>query len=119
MTNILIVEDSSLVTSAFEVILGDAGYAVSIAPTVEDAIEAAAARRVDIMLLDLTLPDGNGLEVLSALRERAALPGTTLAMTGHGDAATRRNCIAAGCADVLLKPVSLRELLRQIELHLK
>lgn len=119
MAHILIVEDSLLVSSAFEVIFEDAGYSVRSAGTVTDAIERGAEQAVDIMLLDLTLPDGSGLDVLEALRQRSALPRKTLAMTGHGDAATRRRCLAAGCADVLLKPVPIRELLRQIELHLK
>ena len=115
---ILIVEDSALVTDAFRVLFTDAGYEVDSAATVAEAIERGTADRVDVMLLDLSLPDGNGLEILNALRERNSLPRTTLAMTGHNDSKARRSCLEAGCADVLIKPVPIGELLRQIERHL-
>ena len=115
---ILIVEDSPLVTDAFRVLFTAAGYEVDVAATVAEGIERGTSQHVDLMLLDLTLPDGNGLEILDALRERGSLPRATLAMTGHKDSASRRSCLEAGCADVLLKPVPIGELLRQIERQL-
>jgi DNA-binding response OmpR family regulator len=115
---ILIVEDSPLVTDAFRVLFTDAGYEVDAAATVAEGIERGSSTRVDLMLLDLSLPDGNGLEILAALRKRGSLPRSTLAMTGHDDSQSRRTCLEAGCADVLLKPVPIGELLRQIERHL-
>jgi CheY-like chemotaxis protein len=115
---ILIVEDSPLVTDAFRVLFTEAGVEVDTAATVAEAIERGTSTPVDMMLLDLSLPDGNGLEILEALRKRGSLPRSTLAMTGHADPASRRSCIEAGCADVLLKPVPIGELLRQIERRL-
>lgn len=115
---ILIVEDSLLVTEAFSILFTEAGYDVALAATVAEAIERARSDSVDLMLLDLSLPDGSGLDVLAALRESGSLPRATLAMTGHNDSETRRNCIEAGCAEVLLKPVPIKDLLRQIELLL-
>jgi DNA-binding response OmpR family regulator len=117
-TRILIVEDSPLVTDAFCVLFTEAGYDVDVAGTVAEAIERASAAPVDVMLLDLTLPDGNGLEILEALRQRGSPPRATLAMTGHNDPKSRRSCLEAGCAEVLVKPVPISELLRQIERHL-
>lgn len=113
--SILIVEDSALVTDAFELLFGEAGYAVRSARTVGQAIELGKAERVDLMLLDLSLPDGSGLDVLSALRESGHEPRATLAMTGHTDSKLRQKCLDAGCADVMVKPVPIRELLRQIK----
>ena len=115
---ILIVEDSALVTEAFSILFTEAGYDVESAATVAEAIERGASEGLDLILLDLTLPDGGGLEVLEALRERGRLPRATLAMTGDNDSQTRRRCLEAGCADVLLKPVRIGELLRHIERHL-
>lgn len=115
---ILIVEDSPLVVDAFRILFTAAGYDVDVAATVAEAIERGTMTPVDLMLLDLTLPDGSGLEILDALRERGSLPHATLAMTGHSDSASRRSCLEAGCVDVLLKPVPIGELLRQIERHL-
>jgi two-component system KDP operon response regulator KdpE len=115
---ILIVEDSALIVDAFKVLFADAGYDVDAASTIAEAIQLGTTARPDVMLLDLTLPDGNGLDIMHALKERGSLPRVTLAMTGHNDAKSRRNCLEAGCADVLLKPVPIVELLRQIERHL-
>lgn len=115
---ILIVEDSQLVTEAFSILFAEAGYEVDSAATVAEGIERGTSTVVDLMLLDLSLPDGSGLEVLEALRENGRLPRATLAMTGHNDSQSRRSCIEAGCADVLLKPVPIGDLLRQIERHL-
>jgi DNA-binding response OmpR family regulator len=115
---ILIVEDSPLVTDAFRILFTEAGYDVDVAETVADGIERGSANAVDLMLLDLSLPDGNGLEILEALRTRGAPPRATLAMTGHDDAKTRRTCLEAGCADVLLKPLRIGDLLRHIKRHL-
>jgi DNA-binding response OmpR family regulator len=115
---ILIVEDSPLVTEAFGILFEEAGYEVDSAATVAEAIERGTSEPVDLMLLDLSLPDGSGLEVLEALRESGSLPRATLAMTGHNDSRSRRSCIEAGCADVLVKPIPIGDLLRQIERHL-
>ena len=114
-SRILIVEDSPLVTEAFEVLFTEAGYQVSTAATVAEGIERGTAAPIDLMLLDLSLPDGSGLEILEALKARSSLPRATLAMTGHNDAKSRRSCLDAGCADVLLKPVRIGDLLRQIK----
>ncbi len=115
---ILIVEDDPLVTDAYCILISSAGYEVDAAATVAEAIERATSSPVDMMLLDLTLPDGDGLEILDGLRQRGSLPGSTIAMTGHKDSARRQRCLDAGCVAVLLKPVPISELLRQIALHL-
>lgn len=115
---ILLVEDSQLVTEAFSILFAEAGYEVDSAATVAEAIERATSTTPDLMLLDLTLPDGNGLEVVDALRSRGMLPRATLAMTGDNDSKTRCMCLEAGCSEVLLKPVPIGELLRQIKRHL-
>lgn len=116
--HILIVEDSQLVTSAFRILLEDAGYRVSIAETLKEAIGCASSDAFDLMLLDLTLPDGNGLEAIAELRASGSLPRVTLAMTGDSQAATRARCIEAGCSEVLVKPISIKELRRTIAAHL-
>lgn len=115
---ILIVEDSELVTEAFSILFSEAGYEVETAATVAEAIKRGTAEPVDLMLLDISLPDGSGLEVLNALRKDGSLPRVTLAMTGHNDPEFRRKCLEAGCAEVLLKPVPVGELLRLIERRL-
>ena len=112
--HVLVVEDSELVTSAFRILLEDAGYRVTIADSVSAMRAAASGGDVDLMLLDLTLPDGNGLDALEDLRARGSAPATTVAMTGDTQPQTRARCIEAGCAEVLIKPVSIKELRRTI-----
>jgi CheY-like chemotaxis protein len=102
------------VAGALRLLLEETGHRVSVAGCVADAVAAAAADPPDVLLLDLTLPDGDGLAVLAGLRDRGAPPRTAVAMTGHDDAATRDRCLAAGCRDVLVKPVPTRELLRKV-----
>ena len=111
---VLVVEDSILISSALRIILEANAYDVAVAGTASDAVEAASTSPFDVMLLDLTLPDGDGLSVLDALKARNAKLSLTLAMTGRDDDITRARCMAAGCTDVLLKPVPINDLLRII-----
>jgi CheY-like chemotaxis protein len=113
--HVLIVEDNDLVSNALRVLFEQTGRRVSIAATVADAISVASADRPDLMLIDLTLPDGDGLTILEALRRDNRQPKVAVALTGHDDPAVAERCAALGCADVLLKPVPTRELLRRAE----
>jgi DNA-binding response OmpR family regulator len=113
MPRILIVDDSSLVTGALSMLLEESGYEVSVAGDVGTAAAACRVAPVDVALLDLSLPDGDGLQVLTALAPENR-PRITVALTGHDDDATRARCLAAGCRDVLVKPVPTRELLARM-----
>jgi CheY-like chemotaxis protein len=113
--HVLIVEDNDLVSGALRVLFEQTGRRVSIASTVADAISVASADRPDLMLIDLTLPDGNGLAILEALRRDHREPRVAVALTGHDEPAIAERCAALGCADVLLKPVPTRELLRRAD----
>jgi DNA-binding response OmpR family regulator len=117
--HVLIVEDNDLVSGALRVLFEQTGRRVSIASTVADAISVASADRPDLMLIDLTLPDGNGLAILEALRKDHREPRVAVALTGHDEPSITERCTALGCTDVLLKPVPTRELLRRAEEWLK
>jgi len=110
---VLIVDDSSHVTGPLQILFEETGRRVVVADSVVAAVRACEAERPDLMLLDVTLPDGDGLSVLTLLAGRSALPLVTVALTGHDDSLTVQRCRAAGCRDVLLKPVPVRELLRR------
>ena len=60
-------------------------------------------------MLALSLPDGKGLELVQALHDVGCK--AVVALTGDDDPDTRRKCLDAGCADVLVKPVPARELI--------
>lgn len=108
---VLVVDDNALVTDALSILLESAGHVVRSAATVAGTIARCLEERPDVMLLDLTLPDGDGLNALATVRTRDAAPTLTVALTGHDDPRTIARCRAAGCRDVLVKPVPARELL--------
>ena len=110
---VLIVDDSSHVTDPLRILFEETGRRVVVAASVASAVRACEAERPDLMLLDVTLPDGDGLSVLTLLAGGSAMPPVTVALTGHDDALTVQRCRAAGCREVLLKPVPVRDLLRR------
>ena len=110
---VLIVDDSPHVTGPLQILFEETGRRVAIADSVVAAVRACEVERPDLMLLDVTLPDGDGLSVLEMLAGRPELPAVTVALTGHDDSLTVQRCRAAGCRDVLLKPVPVRDLLRR------
>jgi DNA-binding response OmpR family regulator len=109
--HILLVEDNSLVVGALRLLLEETGHRVSDASTVTDAARTMRADPPDLVLLDLTLGDEDGLALLALLQ--APRP-VVVALTGHDDPETRTRCLAAGCRDVLVKPIRSRELKSQI-----
>jgi DNA-binding response OmpR family regulator len=113
--HVLVVEDNVDVGDAFRVLFESTGRRVSVVRTVAAALAAARADRVDLMLLDLTLPDGSGLEILEELNASPSRPRVSVALTGRDEPAIVRRCYDLGCAAVLVKPVPARELLRRAE----
>jgi two-component system KDP operon response regulator KdpE len=112
---ILLVEDEALLRQAFRTLLEANGYEVCEAGTAAEALAQAAARRPDLVLLDLGLPDRDGTEVLRELRAREGGAGIAIvALTGRVGPDVARACALARCADLLIKPVLPRELLRRI-----
>ncbi len=109
---ILLVEDSELISSGLRILLESRGYEVTIAASAAAAIEWSGETAPDLVLLDLTLPDADGLEVIEGLSQRGIRPRAVVALTGHADAAMRERCAVAGCDAVLVKPVGVQELLR-------
>ena len=109
---VLLVEDSPMINGALKLLLESGGFDVTLATTAAEAKAAGSDVRADVMLLDISLPDEDGLCVLEALEAKGMRPSTTFAMTGHSDPETRRRCMEAGCDDVLLKPVPVQQLLR-------
>ncbi len=108
----LVAEDNQLVCEAMRVLFGETGHRVSIAGHVAEIVDIAASDPVDLLLLDLGLADGDGFDVLAALRVRNVVPRVVVALTGRDEPEIIARCTEEGCAAVLLKPVPARELLR-------
>jgi two-component system KDP operon response regulator KdpE len=109
---VLLVEDSPMISGALKILLESGGFEVTVAGTAAQAAAWEGPEKADVMILDLGLPDADGLSVIKSLDERGMKPVTTFAMTGRSDEETIERCMAAGCDDVLLKPVPVQQLLR-------
>jgi CheY-like chemotaxis protein len=113
LPHVLVAEDNTLVADAMRLLFEETGHRVTTAGTIVDVVQAAASDPVDLLLLDVGLADGDGLEALDQLRARAALPRVSVALTGRDEPEVIERCRAAGCREVLLKPVPVGELLRK------
>ncbi|HKH93066.1 MAG TPA: response regulator [Gemmatimonadaceae bacterium] len=113
LPHVLVAEDNALVADAMRLLFEETGHRVTTAGTIVDVVAAAASDPVDLLLLDLGLSDGDGLDVLPQLAARGALPRVSVALTGRDELEVIERCRAAGCREVLLKPVPVGELLRR------
>jgi DNA-binding NtrC family response regulator len=105
---ILLVDDDPDVLRSVGAFLERAGYQLVRAASGEDAVEAAARDRPDVVVLDLELPDAPGLEVLDRIQGPDL---AVLILTGHGDVPTAVRAMQMGAENFLTKPVDLSHLL--------
>jgi CheY-like chemotaxis protein len=112
---ILLVEDHEDTRRAMERLLKRWGHTVHCAESVASALEIDSAHEFDLLLTDLGLPDGTGIELLLKLRERH--PIRAMAMSGYGMEADLARTREAGFDEHLIKPVAMDQL-KQIIQHL-
>ena len=107
---ILVVDDEAGVRASLTGILSDEGYLVEAVQSGEAALAALAARRYDLVLLDVWLPGADGLEILARIRETdAELP--VVVISGHGTIETAVKAVRLGAQDFVEKPLSLEKTL--------
>jgi CheY-like chemotaxis protein len=113
---ILVVEDSVDAAEALRMLLEAIGHTGLVAHTGAEALAVARARRPDLILLDLALPDISGFEVARQLREDRTFDATRLvALSGFGADEHRQRCAEGGFDDCLEKPVELGVLLTALD----
>ena len=117
MTRILVVDDDTQIQRALSINLRAHDYEVDGADTGEDALTKAAAKRPDLVLLDLGLPGIDGLEVIAGLRAWTNVPIIILSAR-EGDTA-KVMALDAGADDYLTKPFSVPELLARVRATLR
>jgi two-component system response regulator QseB len=125
----LVVEDDAGIAAGLQASLRQAGYAVDVCPDVRQAWAALAVEPFDVVLLDLGLPDGDGLDLLARLRRqpeaapgRAVLPrGDTpvIIMTARDGVSDRIGGLDSGADDYLVKPFDANELLARLRATLR
>jgi DNA-binding NtrC family response regulator len=114
--SILLVEDESLFANAVKRRLEKAGYRCTLAATLSDAGKLLAGATHDLVLLDLRLPDGNGLEFLERLHLASEDPHPpVVVLTAYGDVTDAVHAMKIGASDYLKKPIDLEELLMAVD----
>lgn len=111
---ILVVDDEANIRALIDEILSEEGYDVT---TAADAKQARAARKeheYDLILLDIWMPDTDGISLLKEWSENGAA-GAVVMMSGHGTVDTAVEATRLGAVDFIEKPVSLAKLLRTVE----
>jgi two-component system KDP operon response regulator KdpE len=114
---VLVVDDEPQILRALRVVLRDAGFEVDPADTASDALDRAAVRPPDAAIVDLVLPDGDGVEVCRSLREWSTMP--IIVLSAVGDEAEKVRALEAGADDYVTKPFGPRELVARLQAVLR
>jgi two-component system KDP operon response regulator KdpE len=114
---VLICDDEPQILRGLRVVLRGAGFEVVPAATMEEALDAAALQAPDAAIVDLLLPDGDGVELTRRLREWTQAP--ILVLSAIGDEADKIRALDAGADDYVTKPFSPPELLARLRAVLR
>jgi two-component system, OmpR family, KDP operon response regulator KdpE len=114
---VLVVDDERHIVRALKIILRSAGYNVEAAESKEQALASLAARPPDALVLDLVLPDGQGVEVCEDVRRWSQLP--IVVLSAVGDEREKVRALDAGADDYITKPFGTDELLARLRAVLR
>ncbi len=118
-SQVLVVDDESDIRALIQDILSDEGYGVTVAADAEEARSARADRRFDLILLDIWMPDTDGITLLREWSDGGDLVCPVVIMSGHGTVDTAVEATRLGAFDFVEKPLSLAKLLRTVEAALE
>jgi two-component system KDP operon response regulator KdpE len=114
---VVLIEDDREIRHWLRVVLEAEGYRLFFAETGEQGLTEAAARQPDLVLLDLGLPDLDGIEVIRRLREWSATP--IVVISARGQEQDKVDALDAGADDYVSKPFGIRELLARMRVALR
>ena len=112
--HVLVVDDDLEIRSMLRRVLLAEQYDVDTATTVSDGVRLAIERRPDVVVMDIGLPDGDGVQAVEQLRD-AGRWAPVLMLTAHGDLERRVESFRAGADDFLAKPFHVEELLVRLD----
>ncbi|MEU4408232.1 response regulator [Streptosporangium sp. NPDC023963] len=112
MTRILVVDDEPQLLRALRINLAARGYEVAVAGDGAAALRQAADRHPDLVVLDLGLPDMDGVEVIHGLRGWTTVP--IIVLSGRAEGRDKVEALDAGADDYVIKPFGVDELLARI-----
>lgn len=114
---ILIVEDDKYIMNFISMSLKKAGYGYVGAKSVAEAVSLFSANRPDLMILDMGLPDGDGLEVIQMVREKDDTP--IIVVSARQEEQEKIDALDAGADDYVTKPFYMGELMARIRVALR
>jgi two-component system KDP operon response regulator KdpE len=114
---VLVCDDESQILRALRVVLRDAGFRVLPAATATEALDLGALHALDAAIIDLVLPDGDGIEVTRTLRAWSQMPIIVLSAIDDEDEKVR--ALQAGADDYVTKPFGARELVARLQAALR
>lgn len=117
MSAVLVVDDERAIQRFLRPALEESGFTVIEASNGKAALELAASKKPDVILLDLSLPDIDGLEVLKRLREWSDAP--VIVVSARGEESDKIAGLDQGADDYLIKPFGVEELLARIRVALR
>ncbi|MEV5503702.1 response regulator [Nonomuraea fuscirosea] len=112
MTRVLVVDDEPQILRALRVNLAARQYEVAVAPDGGTALRQSAEWHPDLVILDLGLPDLDGVEVIQGLRGWTTVP--IIVLSGRADSTDKVDALDAGADDYVTKPFSIDELLARV-----
>ncbi len=110
--SVLVCDDEPQILRALKVVLREAGFEAIGTETAREALDAAAVRSPDAAIVDLVLPDGDGVEVCAQLRSWSKMPILVLSAVGEEEQKVR--ALEAGADDYVTKPFGSRELVARL-----
>src|SRR5919108_5286076 len=108
MPHPLIVDDDIYSLTTMALLVSGEGFTTDTASTLREAREKMAERRPEVVLLDLVLPDGNGMDLFQDIESRNVTE--VVLITGHASLETSVEALRLGAADYLIKPVNVKQL---------
>lgn len=115
MAEILVVDDEMGIRELLSEILGDEGHSVTLAENAQRAREAIQANKLDLVLLDIWMPDTDGVTLLKEWAANGKLTMPVIMMSGHATIDTAVEATRIGALDFLEKPITLQKLLKAVE----
>lgn len=115
MANILVVDDEMGIRELLSEILGDEGHAITLAENAQQAREARAAATPDLVLLDIWMPDTDGVTLLKEWQRDGLLTMPVIMMSGHATIDTAVEATRIGALNFLEKPIALQKLLKAVQ----
>ncbi|MDD5329106.1 MAG: sigma-54 dependent transcriptional regulator [Sulfuricella sp.] len=119
VNQILVVDDEVGIRELLREILEDEGYTVALAENASAARDYRSRKRPDLVLLDIWMPDTDGVTLLKEWESNGLLTMPVIMMSGHGTIDTAVEATRIGAADFLEKPISLQKLLGTVERAVK